>query len=118
MAETMDDILHPGLNAAPEGFPDAPAGWTPEDGKKALQTEGVSVDARHWEVVKALQAYYARNAHHVSNLRDLYDALEERFHHKGGRRFLYELFPGDPVGQGCRLAGLSAPSGLRESDPS
>ncbi|MEK9744398.1 MAG: TusE/DsrC/DsvC family sulfur relay protein, partial [Gammaproteobacteria bacterium] len=69
MAETMDDILHPGLNAAPEGFPDAPAGWTPEDGKKALQKEGVSVDARHWEVVKALQAYYARNAHHVSNLR-------------------------------------------------
>ena len=49
MAETMDDILHPGLNATPEGFPDAPAGWTPEDGKKALQTEGVSVDARHWD---------------------------------------------------------------------
>jgi hypothetical protein len=38
-------------------------------------------------------------------------ALDERFHHKGGMRYLYQLLPGGPVAQECRLAGLKAPAG-------
>jgi len=37
--------------------------------------------------------------------------LNEKFHTRGGLKFLYTLFPGGPVAQGCRLAGISAPPG-------
>mgnify|MGYP003332164500 CR=1 FL=1 len=114
----MYDILHPGQGGAPDGFPNAPAGWTPEEGVKAVAEERIALDDRHWDVVRALQAYFARHDHYVGNVRALYDALEERFHQKGGRRYLFELFPIDPIGQGCRLAGLEPPAGLRESDQS
>ncbi len=116
MAESMDDILHPGLGGVPEGFPHAPSGWTPAEGEKVLAGEGVVPGPGHWEVVRALQAYFVRHDHHVSNLRELYDALDERFHREGGRRYLFELFPEDPVAQGCRLGGLKPPVGYR--DPS
>jgi tRNA 2-thiouridine synthesizing protein E len=45
------------------------------------------------------------------NARELHDALEEKFHVKGGMRYLYVLFPGGPIAQGCRLAGLPTPTG-------
>jgi len=48
------------------------------------------------------------------NARELHDALEERFHSRGGMKFLYDLFPGGPVTQGCRLAGLEPPAGSHE----
>ena len=44
-------------------------------------------------------------------MRVLHDALDEKFHVKGGMKVLYEMFPGGPVAQGCRLAGLEAPAG-------
>jgi len=58
---------------------------------------------------RALQEYFAKNA--SVNVRHLHDALEEHFHGRGGLRFLYELFPGGPVAQGCRIAGLQPPAG-------
>jgi tRNA 2-thiouridine synthesizing protein E len=62
-------------------------------------------------VVCALQEYFARHENQVSNLRELHDALEEKFHRQGGRRYLFQLFPKGPVLQGCRLAGLQVPAG-------
>ena len=44
-------------------------------------------------------------------VRELLDALDEKFHGKGGLKYLYSLFPGGPVAQGCRIAGLQAPAG-------
>jgi tRNA 2-thiouridine synthesizing protein E len=64
--------------------------------------------------VRALQEYYARRAAEAINLRELHDALEERFHRQGGLKYLYQLFPGGPVAQGCRLAGLKAPAGAAD----
>jgi len=64
----------------------------------------------HWDVIRALQNYYA---HHddeaVISLRELHDALDEHFHLQGGLKYLYTLFPGGPIAQSCRLAGLKAP---------
>ena len=48
------------------------------------------------------------------NLRELHDALDEKFHRQGGIRHLYRLFPGGPVAQGCRIAGLKAPAGATD----
>lgn len=114
MAKTMDDILHPGLNDTPPGYPHAPPGWSPTDGEQAIADYGLVLGADHWKVVCALQEYFARHENQVNNLRELHDALEEKFHRQGGRRYLFQLFPKGPVVQGCRLAGLEVPAGRND----
>lgn len=98
-------------------FPYAPLDWTPEAAQKAAREEKLELTDAHWEVVRALQNYYA---HHdeasVISLRELHDALDEHFHLQGGLKYLYTLFPGGPIAQSCRLAGLKAP--FMASDPS
>jgi tRNA 2-thiouridine synthesizing protein E len=91
-------------------FPHAPTGWTQRDAIMIAGEENLALTPAHWDVVRALQSYYA---HHeddsVINLRELHDALDEAFHHQGGLKYLYTLFPGGPIAQSCRLAGLKAP---------
>ncbi len=92
-------------------FPHAPDGWTQDDAKAVATEEGLAVSAHLWDVVRALQEFYSRHDDARINARELHDALEERFHNNGGMKFLYELLPGGPVTQGCRLAGLESPAG-------
>jgi tRNA 2-thiouridine synthesizing protein E len=92
-------------------FPQAPEGWTRESAEKTARQEGLKVGEEHWEVVRALQEYFSKHEETAINARELHDALNEKFHAKGGIKYLYELFPGGPVAQGCRLAGLKAPAG-------
>ena len=92
-------------------FPHAPAGWTPAAALEAALQEGLELGEGHWEALRALQEYYARHEEIAANLREVHDALDEKFHRQGGIRQLYLLFPGGPVAQGCRIAGLKAPAG-------
>lgn len=98
-------------------FPHAPLGWTSEQGRRVAAEEGLKLTDEHWRVVRALQEFFARNEEsgHI-NLRHLHDALDEAFHGEGGIKHLYALFPGGPIAQGCRLAGLKAP--FTAADPS
>jgi len=95
-------------------FPHAPAGWTPAAALEAAQQEGLELGEDHWEALRALQEYYARHEEIAANLRELHDALDEKFHRQGGIRQLYLLFPGGPVAQGCRIAGLKSPAGATD----
>ncbi|MBK1718168.1 TusE/DsrC/DsvC family sulfur relay protein [Thiocystis violacea] len=107
--QTMSDIMNPGaINLDPE-FPHAPPEWTRGGAEEAAQHDGIQLDEDHWRTIKALQDYFERHDH--PNVRDLHDALDESFHSKGGIKYLYGLFPGGPVAQGCRYAGLQPPSG-------
>ena len=91
-------------------FPHAPLDWTREEGKRIAREEGLELTNDHWDVIRALQHYYAQHADDtVINLRDLHDALDECFHEKGGLKYLYTIFPGGPIAQSCRIAGLKAP---------
>lgn len=110
MTSLMEGIIGSGSVPDPR-FPHAPAGWTPAAAARAARDEGMEIGADHWEAVRALQEYWDRHAGASVNLRELHDALDEKFHHKGGMKFLYALLPGGPVAQGCRLAGLKAPAG-------
>ena len=112
MAESMSEIMNPSAVHRDEDFPDAPEDWTREAAQTAAAADGIELTADHWEAIKALQAYFARESR--PNVRQLHDALEERFHAKGGLKFLYEQFPGGPVAQGCRFAGLQAPAGAAD----
>ncbi|MHB1084622.1 MAG: TusE/DsrC/DsvC family sulfur relay protein [Thiobacillus sp.] len=91
-------------------FPHAPLDWTREDAVETARQEKLELTEEHWEAVRAVQSYYAQHEDDsVINLRALHDALDEHFHQQGGLKFLYTLFPGGPIAQICRLAGLKAP---------
>lgn len=92
-------------------FPHAPEGWTPASAVEAARKESLELGDAHWQALRALHEYYARHEVTAVNLRELHDALDEKFHPQGGLKRLYELFPSGPVAQGCRIAGLKAPPG-------
>lgn len=93
-------------------FPNAPEGWSLEAARGTAQAEGLELGQDHLELVRALQEYFARHeGRGPVSLRELHDALEEKFHRDGGMKYLYMLLPGGPVAQGCRLAGLPVPAG-------
>jgi len=98
-------------------FPHAPPEWTRKDAMTIAGREGLVLTEDHWETIRALQAYFAQHEDETTiHLRELHDALEEHFHAKGGLKYLYTLFPGGPIAQSCRLAGLMAP--FIATDPS
>jgi tRNA 2-thiouridine synthesizing protein E len=89
--------------------------FTEESAKMYAAKEGISLNSDHMEVLHSLQDYYIEhNNSSRINVRELHDALNEKYHHKGGMKFLYSLFPGGPIAQGCRLAGLPPPVGATD----
>ena len=113
VAESWKDILHDSSNTEKDSdFPHAPEGWTRTIAEDRAQQEGLELSDDHWQAIRAVQEYFARNE--VPRVRELHDALDEKFHSQGGIKYLYLLFPAGPVAQGCRLAGLQAPAGTTD----
>lgn len=112
MANLMETIVGAGEDTGRDSkFPNAPEGWTPAKAIETAAAEGLSLNEEHWEVLRALQEYWAKHQPNAIHLRELHDALDEKFHSFGGIRYLYMLFPAGPVAQGCRAAGLPVPAG-------
>jgi len=105
-----------GSNGAKDpGFPFAPAGWTQLSAESRATAAGLTPVAEHWEAVSSLQEFFSRHDAPSIHARELHDALEEKFHSRGGMKFLYSLFPGGPVMQGCMLAGIEPPAGCSDT---
>ena len=102
MIENEGDARNP-------NFPHAPLGWTPRVARTVAHAEELRLTEEHWDVVRAIQEYFARHEPRERNMRELHDALDEHFHTSGGIRHLYTLFPKGPVAQGSRIAGVQAP---------
>ena len=94
-----------------QGYPHAPADWDEDEAVSLAHQEGMELGPDHLELLRALQEYFSKHDKPEVNARELHDALDEKFHMKGGMKYLYVLFPGGPVAQGCRLAGLAVPAG-------
>lgn len=107
----MMTVANTGNSLSGRDFPNAPAGWSLDVAAGIAAAEALEPGDGHWEAVRALQEYYARHDDLSIHTRDLHDALDERFHASGGMKYLYRLFPGGPVAQGCRIAGLEPPAG-------
>ena len=90
-------------------FPNAPQDWDMEIAQKLAAENGIEITEDHWGAIQGLQEYFSK--HEFGNRRELVDALDEKFHAKGGTRYLYLLFPGGPVAQGCVISGLHPPPG-------
>ena len=113
MVESMSSYLNPGNKKVQDPmFPNAPEGWSRAAAESAASSDGISLKDDHWRVIQALQNYYMR--HERPQVRELHDALDEKFHAEGGIRYLYQLMPKGPVAQGCKLAGLQAPAGATD----
>jgi tRNA 2-thiouridine synthesizing protein E len=97
------------MSVARSDFPNAPHGWDLDTAMSVAKHDGIQLRDDHWELIGALQEYY----HKVEfpKLRQVKDALEERFHTRGGMKYLYEILPEGPVAEGCKLAGLNVPAG-------
>jgi tRNA 2-thiouridine synthesizing protein E len=109
----MFDVMHPNLESEKDpGFPNAPQGWTKAQAQDLARDEGVEMREDHWEAIRALQRYFS--THLTPHVRELHDALDEKFHTRGGIKYLYQILPGGPVAQGCRLAGLEPPAGAAD----
>jgi len=92
-----------------ESFPNAPENWNINAAEQAAKNDGIDLNDDHWDLIRALQEYYRKVE--FPKLRQIKDALEEKFHSRGGMKYLYQIIPGGPVAEGCRLAGLNVPAG-------
>lgn len=97
------------MNVSLESFPNAPLNWDIKAAKETAISDGLKLSDDHWDLIRALQEYYRKVE--FPKLRQIKDALEEKFHSRGGMKYLYQIIPGGPVAEGCRLAGLSVPAG-------
>lgn len=89
--------------------------WDRDVATTLARDMGIELSDRHWELVAFLRHHYEAFGS-IDYSRDLSGMLDQRFHEQGGLRYLYTLFPGGPITQGCRAAGLPA---LKDSsDPS
>lgn len=89
------------------------SGWSREEARAKAAAEGIDLGADHWKVIEFLQGLYVSNGP-AAHARQVSSALNDRFATMGGSKFLYQLFPGGPVAQGSRLAGIPAPHDTRD----
>jgi len=96
------------LESDPEGHMFALEHWSPVVAQHLAEGEGIVLTDEHWEINICLRERYR---HHglAGSARELLRELEERFCDGQGRKKLYELFPGGPVSQASRIAGLPLP---------
>jgi tRNA 2-thiouridine synthesizing protein E len=116
MRYATQNVIRPGYEIRPDpDFPNAPMDWNRETAEELARREGLFLTEEHWQVICALQEFYARHDDAPAiNVRELHDALDEHFHPEGGIKYLYKLFPKGPVAQGCLLAGLEPPAGAQD----
>jgi len=97
------------MNISIDSFPNAPQGWSIESAEAVAKSDGITMSEDHWMLVGALQEYYHKVEH--PKLRQVKDALDEKFHSQGGIKYLHQVVPAGPVAEGCKLAGLNIPAG-------
>jgi tRNA 2-thiouridine synthesizing protein E len=86
--------------------------WSPAAARKRADEEGITLGEEHWLVLYHLRERFGEQGR-ARSAREVLHELERNF---GGRKHLYALFPGGPVSQASRIAGLPLPP--YSSDPS
>lgn len=89
--------------------------WSPMTAKKLAAAEGIILSEEHMAIIHYLRERFRKHGN-ADSARFILRELEEKFTEGDSRRILYELFPGGPVSQASRVAGLPLPP--HASDPS
>ena len=90
-----------------EGYLVDPADWSEGFVRAQAASEGLALQAEHWEVIRFLRAQYAKRGIQAT-VRDMIRHFRQVWGaEKGTSGYLHKLFPrGGPQKQGNRLAGL------------
>lgn len=102
------------VNCDPDGYLEELQPWTEKYAVDVALSEGIQLTEEHWGVIQFLRDYFRQHGP-ANSARHVVEALERRYAVKGGKRYLYTLFPHGPVAQGSRIAGLPLPA--YTSDP-
>ncbi len=94
-----------------DGFIENVEDWTQDVADYIAQQEGIDMTEAHWEVVNFLRDYYAEYKI-APMIRILTKAIGKKLGaDKGNTKYLYQLYPGGPAKQACKIAGLPKPTG-------
>ena len=116
MLDINKAINNPGLSETdPEGNMFELEHWSPLVANRFAEEEGLILSDEHWAIITYLRERYRKQGV-AGSAREVLGELEEKFCEGRGRKELYELFPGGPVSQASRIAGLPLPP--YSSDPS
>lgn len=89
------------------------AAWTETKAAALAQADGIELTPAHIKAIKVLQQLYVQRGP-APHARLIAAELNDAFADEGGSKFLYQLFPGGPVAQGSRLAGVPAPHDTKD----
>ena len=87
---------------------DVAGAWSESIALALADKEGITLTPAHWEVFDAMRNHFQEYGVESSG-RDLMRCLEAEFAERGGKKYLYDLFPRGPVSQASRIAGLPLP---------
>lgn len=90
--------------------------WSHDIAREMAAAEGLQLSDSHLRVLDYLREYVIEKGGSREDAHHILRKLESRFAAEGGRRWLFELFPGGPVRTGMKLAGL--PQAAHAVDPS
>jgi tRNA 2-thiouridine synthesizing protein E len=94
-----------------EGFLQNISDWSREVAIGMAASDGIELEAEHWEVISILRDYYFKYQI-APAIRVLKREIAKRLDpEKGDSRYLYQLFQFGPARQACRYAGLPKPTG-------
>ncbi len=85
--------------------------WSRELAEHIAKLEDIQMTDAHWEVVNFLRDYYQKY-----QIAPMIKILVKEIGkvmgpEKGNTKYLYELYPGGPAKQACKIAGLPKPTG-------
>jgi TusE/DsrC/DsvC family sulfur relay protein len=85
--------------------------WNKELAEHIATLEEITMTDAHWEVVNFLRDYYQKY-----QIAPMIKILVKEIGkvmgpEKGNTKYLYELYPGGPAKQACKIAGLPKPTG-------
>lgn len=83
--------------------------WSEWAAEETAHKMGLKLTDKHWEVIRFLRVHFENVGAKLPPAHELSQTLDERFIDQGGLRYLYELFPGGPLNQGGRIAGIAIP---------
>ncbi|WP_085447115.1 TusE/DsrC/DsvC family sulfur relay protein [Magnetofaba australis] len=85
--------------------------WNEDVAGHLAKEEGIDMTESHWEVVNFLREYY--DEYKIAPMiRILTKAIGKKLgKEKGNTKYLYDLYPGGPAKQACKIAGLPKPTG-------
>ena len=83
--------------------------WNETIAREIAMAEKITLTENHMEIILMLRHYY-QEYQHIPPMRGLSKVIKKMLgEEKAHSIYLYELFPGGPVKQGCKIAGLPKP---------